>query len=216
MNKKIPILFSFRRCPYAMRARIAIKLCDLECEIREINLKSKNKEFLKLSPKGTVPVLVLPDDKIIEESIDIVHWAIKTNDPYNLKLDNPNKYNEDIKLIRIFDGEFKYHLDRYKYDTRFEGAKREEHKYKARDLLVNLNDRLEEKKWLNGDNISLSDISILPFIRQYRIADIKWFDEQLELPNINRWLDNFLNSKILNNVMKKYKIWETTDPKIFL
>ena len=216
MNKKIPILFSFRRCPYAMRARIAIKLCDLECEIREINLKSKNKEFLKLSPKGTVPVLVLPDDKIIEESIDIVHWAIKTNDPYNLKLDNPNKYNEDIELIRIFDGEFKYHLDRYKYDTRFKDAKREEHKYKARDLLVNLNDHLEEKKWLNGDNVSLSDISILPFIRQYRIADIKWFDEQLELPNINRWLDNFLNSKILNNVMKKYKIWETTDPKIFL
>ena len=216
MNKKIPILFSFRRCPYAMRARIAIKLCDLECEIREINLKSKNKEFLKLSPKGTVPVLVLPDDKIIEESIDIVHWAIKTNDPYNLKLDNPNKYNEDIKLIRIFDGEFKYHLDRYKYDTRFKDAKRDEHKYKARGLLVNLNDRLEEKKWLNGDNVSLSDISILPFIRQYRIADIKWFDEQLELPNINRWLDNFLNSKILNNVMKKYKIWETTDPKIFL
>ena len=82
--------------------------------------------------------------------------------------------------------------------------------------MVNLNDRLEEKKWLNGNNISLSDISILPFIRQYRIADIKWFDEQLELPNINRWLDNFLNSKILNNVMKKYKIWETTDPKIFL
>ena len=216
MNKKIPILFSFRRCPYAMRARIAIKLCDLECEIREINLKQKNKEFLKISPKGTVPVLVLPDDKIIEESIDIVHWAIKTNDPYNLKLDNPIKYNEDIKLIRIFDGEFKYHLDRYKYDTRFKDAKREEHKYKARDLLVNLNDRLEEKKWLNGDNVSLSDISILPFIRQYRIADIKWFDEQLELPNINRWLDNFLNSKILNNVMKKYKIWETTDPKIFL
>ena len=216
MNKKIPILFSFRRCPYAMRARIAIKLCDLECEIREINLKSKNKEFLKLSPKGTVPVLVLPDDKIIEESIDIVHWAINTNDPYNLKLDNPIKYNEDIKLIRIFDGEFKYHLDRYKYDNRFKDAKREEHKYKARDLLVNLNDRLEEKKWLNGDNVSLSDISILPFIRQYRIADIKWFDEQLELPNINRWLDNFLNSKTLNNVMKKYKIWETTDPKIFL
>ena len=216
MNKKIPILFSFRRCPYAMRARIAIRLCDLECEIREINLKLKNKEFLKISPKGTVPVLVLPDDKIIEESIDIVHWAIKTNDPYNLKLDNPIKYNEDIKLIRIFDGEFKYHLDRYKYDTRFKDAKREEHKYKARDLLVNLNDRLEEKKWLNGDNVSLSDISILPFIRQYRIADIKWFDEQLELPNINRWLDNFLNSKTLNNVMKKYKIWETTDPKIFL
>ena len=216
MNQKIPILFSFRRCPYAMRARIAIKLCNLECEIREINLKLKNKEFLELSPKGTVPVLVLPDDKIIEESMDIIHWAISNNDPYNLKLKNLEIYNKDMDLISIFDNEFKYHLDRYKYNSRYKGINKEEHKYKARDLLVNLNNSLKEKQWLNGENISISDISILPFIRQYRIADIKWFDEKLELPNINRWLDKFLNSKIFNNVMKKYKIWETTDQKIFL
>jgi len=216
MNQKIPILFSFRRCPYAMRARIAIKLCNLECEIREINLKLKNKEFLELSPKGTVPVLVLPDDKIIEESMDIIHWAISNNDPYNLKLKNLEIYNKDMDLISIFDNEFKYHLDRYKYNSRYKGINKEEHKYKARDLLVNLNNSLKEKQWLNGENISISDISILPFVRQYRIADIKWFDEKLELPNINRWLDKFLNSKIFNNVMKKYKIWETTDQKIFL
>ena len=216
MNQKIPILFSFRRCPYAMRARIAIKLCSLECEIREINLKLKNKEFLELSPKGTVPVLVLPDDKIIEESMDIIHWAISNNDPYNLKLKNLEIYNKDMDLISIFDNEFKYHLDRYKYNSRYKGINKEEHKYKARDLLVNLNNSLKEKQWLNGEKISISDISILPFIRQYRIADIKWFDEKLELPNINRWLDKFLNSKIFNNVMKKYKIWETTDQKIFL
>ena len=216
MNQKIPILFSFRRCPYAMRARIAIKLCSLECEIREINLKLKNKEFLELSPKGTVPVLVLPDNKIFEESMDIIHWAISNNDPYNLKLKNLEIYNKDMDLISIFDNEFKYHLDRYKYNSRYKGINKEEHKYKARDLLVNLNNSLKEKQWLNGENISISDISILPFIRQYRIADIKWFDEKLELPNINRWLDKFLNSKIFNNVMKKYKIWETTDQKIFL
>ena len=216
MNQKIPILFSFRRCPYAMRARIAIKLCSLECEIREINLKLKNKKFLEISPKGTVPVLVLPDDKIIEESMDIIHWAISNNDSYNLKLKNLEIYNKDMDLISIFDNEFKYHLDRYKYNSRYKGINKEEHKYKARDLLVNLNNSLKEKQWLNGENISISDISILPFIRQYRIADIKWFDEKLELPNINRWLDKFLNSKIFNNVMKKYKIWETTDQKIFL
>ena len=146
MNKKIPILFSFRRCPYAMRARIAIKLCGLECEIRETSLKLKSKEFLKLSPKGTVPVLVLPGNKIIEESIDIVHWAISTNDPFNLKLENPNIYNRDIQLIKIFDNEFKYHLDRYKYDNRYKDVNKEEHKYKARDLLVNLNKILNKKK----------------------------------------------------------------------
>ena len=148
--------------------------------------------------------------------MDIIHWAISNNDPYNLKLKNLEIYNKDMDLISIFDNEFKYHLDRYKYNSRYKGINKEEHKYKARDLLVNLNNSLKEKQWLNGENISISDISILPFIRQYRIADIKWFDEKLELPNINRWLDKFLNSKIFNNVMKKYKIWETTDQKIFL
>ena len=197
-----------------MRARMAIAISGQQVEFREVILRDKPPSMIELSPKGTVPVLSLSSGQVIDESLDVIDWALNQNDPDNWLRSSQSE--KTLELIHTNDNEFKHHLDRYKYDTRFKDAKREEHKYKARDLLVNLNDRLEEKKWLNGDNVSLSDISILPFIRQYRIADIKWFDEQLELPNINRWLDNFLNSKILNDVMKKYKIWETTDPKIFL
>ena len=211
---KTPILYSFKRCPYAMRARMALKLANIKCELREITLNNKPDHMLEASPKGTVPVLIL-EDKIIDESIEIINWVISLEDIFNRTI-SKNEMTLTESLIRDFDREFKYHLDRYKYETRYKGVNKEEHKYKARDLLVNLNNSLEEKEWLNGDKISISDISILPFIRQYRIADIKWFDEKLDLPNINRWLDNFLNSKILNNVMTKYKIWEITDPKVFL
>ena len=216
MKIKYPILFSFRRCPYAMRARLAIKLCDLKCEIREISLKSKHELFLKLSPKGTVPVLVLQDDSIIEESLEIIEWAISKQDPLNVMPKNPIAYEDDINLIKIFDNEFKFHLDRYKYSSRYGNTSPNEHKLKARDILVKLNYILENKKWLRGDKPSLSDISILPFIRQYRIANINWFDEKLDLPNIQRWVHNFINSNMFLDIMKKYKIWETSDPKTFL
>ena len=212
MKIKYPILFSFRRCPYAMRARLAIKLCDLKCEIREISLKSKNELFLKLSPKGTVPVLVLQDDSIIEESLEIIEWAISKQDPLNLMAKNQNIYKEDINLIKKIDNEFKFHLDRYKYSSRYKDASANEHKLKARDILVDLNSILGNKKWLRGDKPTLSDISILPFVRQYRIADIEWFDEKLDLPNIKNWVHNFINSSMFINIMTKNKIWETNDP----
>ena len=191
MNNDLPVLFSFRRCPYAMRARIAIKLSNIKCEIREINLKSKHENFLKTSPKGTVPVLILPNGNILEESLEIVQWAISNNDTSFIKPKNEKIYEEDIKLIKMFDDEFKFHLDRYKYSSHYENVIRDEHKLKARDILVNLNSNLQDKKWLRGNKPSLADISILPFVRQYRIADIIWFDEKLDLPNVKNWVHNF-------------------------
>ena len=107
MSNKNPILFSFRRCPYAMRARIAIKLCKQTCEIREISLRSKSEEFLNLSQKGTVPVQQLPNGKIIDESLDIIKWAMSRNDPFKLKSDDDNIYKQDLKLINVFDNDFK-------------------------------------------------------------------------------------------------------------
>ena len=216
MKIKYPILFSFRRCPYAMRARMAIKLCNLKCEIREINLKSKHKLFLELSPKGTVPVLLLQDGSVIDESLEIIEWATSKQDPLNLMPKNQNIYQDDITLIKKIDNEFKFHLDRYKYSSRYEDASGNEHKLKARNILVELNSILENKKWLRGDNPTLSDISILPFVRQYRIADIEWFDEKLDLPNIKNWVHNFINSSMFINIMTKNKTWETNDPITFL
>jgi len=216
MSNKNPILFSFRRCPYAMRARIAIKLCNQTCWIREISLRSKSEEFLNLSQKGTVPVLLLPNGKIIDESLDIINWAISINDPFKLKADDDNLYKEDLELIKVFDDDFKFHLDRYKYSSHYENANREKHRNKAQDILAEINTLLLENNWIRGDHPTLTDISILPFVRQYRIADTEWFDRHLKLPRVKNWLNDFLNSTLLSQVMLKYKVWEQGDPEIIL
>jgi glutathione S-transferase len=208
MINKYPTLYSFRRCPYAMRARLALRLCKIECIIREISLKAKNTEFLRVSPKATVPVLVLPNGEVLEESLDIIYWSLEQNDPSKLKVNN-QLGRKTSKLIELFDTEFKFHLDRYNIQNS------QVHRDKAREILVQINTMLEGKSYMGGKNISLLDISILPFVRQFRIADMKWFDNNLGLDNVNKWLNIFLNSDLLASIMTKYKVWEIDDPVTF-
>ena len=214
MINKYPTLYSFRRCPYAMRARLALRLCKIECIIREISLKAKNSEFLKVSPKGTVPVLVLPNGKVLEESLDIINWSLEQNDPNNLKVNDEVTKKINDKYIQLFDKDFKFHLDRYKYSSRYNISNSEIHRNKARNILTEINTMLEGKDYIGGQCMSLLDISILPFVRQYRIADINWFDNHLGLRNINNWVNIFLNTEILASIMTKYKVWEKEDPPI--
>ena len=214
MINKYPTLYSFRRCPYAMRARLAIRLCKIECIIREISLKAKNIEFLKVSPKGTVPVLVLPNGKVLEESLDIINWSLEQNDPNNLKVNDEVTKKINDKYIQLFDKDFKFHLDRYKYSSRYNISNSEIHRNKARNILTEINSMLEGKDYIGGQCMSLLDISILPFVRQYRTADINWFDNHLGLRNINNWVNIFLNTEILASIMTKYKVWEKEDPPI--
>ena len=211
MKNKYPTLYSFRRCPYAIRARLALRLCKIQCTIREISLKAKNSEFLRVSPKATVPVLVLPNGEVLEESLDIIYWSLDQNDPSKLKINN-QLAKKNHKLIELFDTEFKFHLDRYKYSSRYNIKNTQVHRDKARGILVQINNILEGNNYIGGNNISLIDISILPFVRQYRIADKKWFDDNLGLENVNNWVNIFLNSDLLASIMKKYKIWEIDDP----
>ena len=214
MINKYPTLYSFRRCPYAMRARLALRLCKIQCIIREISLKAKNSEFLKVSPKATVPVLVLPNGEVLEESLDIIYWSLEQNDPSKLKVNN-QLGRKTSKLIELFDTEFKFHLDRYKYPSRYNIQNSQVHRDKAREILVQINTMLEGKNYMGGKNISLLDISILPFVRQFRIADMKWFDNNLGLDNVNKWLNIFLNSDLLASIMTKYKVWAIDDPVTF-
>ena len=210
MINKYPTLYSFRRCPYAMRARLALRLCKIQCIIREISLKAKNSELLRVSPKATVPVLVLPNGEVLEESLDIIYWSLEQNDPYKLKINNQLAKKTD-KLIELIDTKFKFHLDRYKYSSRYNIKNSQFHRDKARDILVQINTMLEGKNYMGGNNISLLDISILPFVRQFRIADKEWFDDNLGLENVNNWLNTFLNSDLLASIMTKYKVWEIDD-----
>ena len=209
-----PILYSFIRCPYAMRARMALKLTSIKCEIREVRLNNKPKQMIDKSPKGTVPVLVL-EKKVIDESNDIIEWALSSNNIFDGNIDN-DQIDLTNNLIELFDSKFKYNLDRYKYATRYENIDKDKHKMECLDILINLENVISNKEWILGSKINKLDISILPFIRQFRIADIEWFDKQNKIKGIQKILFNFLDSNLFKEVMYKYDVWEeNAEPQFF-
>ena len=201
-----PILYSFKRCPYAMRARMALYLAEIKCEIREIRLSNKPEHMLEISPKGTVPILIL-EDKVIDESYDIVNWVIKKHDIFNDNL-RSDQINLTESLIKIFDEEFKYHLDRYKYSTRYENTDSDFHKAECLKILIDLEIITSDSKWIFGEKLNKLDISILPFIRQFRIANPEWFDSLEEISKIKKILNNYLDSEEFKKIMFKYDEWQ--------
>ncbi len=204
MTDSLPILYSFRRCPYAMRGRMALDVAEIQLEHREILLKDKPAEMLEASPKGTVPVVVLPDGTVLEESLDVMNWALGENDPEGWL--QPELKAETDALIAANDGEFKHHLDRYKYATRYEGAVSEEHRAEASRHLDALEARLSQTPQLFGDQATLADIAIFPFIRQFANTDRDWFNAQA-WPGVQRWLAGHLASERFGRVMRKYELF---------
>ena len=209
-----PILYSFIRCPYAMRARMALKLTNTKCEIREVRLNNKPKQMIDKSPKGTVPVLVLQKE-VIDESNDIIEWALSSNNIFDGNIDH-DQIDLTNNLIELFDSKFKYNLDRYKYATRYENINKDKHKKECLEILINLENLISNEGWILGSKINKLDISILPFIRQFRIADIEWFDKQNKIKGIQKILFNFLDSNLFKEVMYKYDVWEeNAEPQVF-
>lgn len=200
-----PILYSFRRCPYAMRARLALISAGIETELREILLRDKAPELLDASPKGTVPVVVITEG-VIEESLDIMDWALTQNDPENW-LDFPSEGRE---FISECDGPFKTALDRYKYQHRHQSDPDLERKNAA--VFINkLEKQLEKKPYLFGGTPTLPDMAILTFVRQFANTDRVWFDAQ-PWPNVRIWLEAFLASQRFGKIMEKYPKWQKGDP----
>ena len=210
-KNNLPILYSFRRCPYAMRARMAIHISGQKCELREVLLRNKPPSMLEYSAKGTVPVLILQDGKVIDESLDVIDWALNLNDPDDWQRSKDKEKTKE--LIKINDGEFKYHLDRYKYSKRYDNEDPEFHRKKCLKFIESVNNELNNSKYIFDDNISYADIVLLPFIRQFRIADIEWFDS-LPYDNLKKWLSSFLDSSLLHSIMKKYDLWKEGDKSI--
>ena len=200
-----PVLYSFRRCPYAMRARLAIYSAGLETELREILLRDKAPEFLEASPKGTVPV-VTAGALVLEESLDIMEWALDQNDPEGW-LDVPQSMRD---LIAECDGPFKAALDRYKYPNRYDSDPLAE-RQKGADFLAKLNTLLKGSDCLYGPKPTLPDMAILPFIRQFANTDRAWFDAQ-DWPRLHSWLAAFLASDRFVAIMDKYPMWRSGDP----
>ena len=200
----LPILYSFRRCPYAMRARLALASSEQTCELREVVLRDKPPELLAASAKGTVPVLVLAAG-VIDESLDIMRWSLDRNDPARWLTPEQGTLADMLDLIRRCDSEFKLQLDRYKYPDRHAGD-RELHRASGATFLIELNSRLTQQNHLFGRRTALADMAIVPFVRQYASVDEAWFAAQ-PWPALQRWLLEFTQSELFARVMHKYPQW---------
>lgn len=212
MSASLPRLYSFRRCPYAMRARLGLLFADLQVELREVVLKNKPAQMLAISPKGTVPILELAEEGsserlVIEESREIVEWALRQNDPQGLL--SVDLAHADA-LIDQNDSKFKHWLDRYKYADRHPAFSQSEYRQQGEVFLQVLEQRLAKSKQLLGENISIADISIIPFVRQFAHVDREVF-YSLPYPNLQKWLREWLEHPAFQRVMIKFQPWQEGD-----
>jgi len=194
-----PFLFSYRRCPYAIRARMALLMNGIDFDVYEISLRDKPKEMLKLSPKGTVPVLIFKD-LILDESLDIMIWA-KENSNVTSKI-NSEDYVLEKKIMEINDGEFKEKLDLYKYTSYQESKLKEKYRNDCEIFIKTLDLRLKNQDYLLSNNLGYSDIAIFPFIRQFLNVDLDWF-EKSNYENLKKWVAKISKSELFFRIMQK-------------
>lgn len=208
---ELPVLYSFRRCPYAMRARLALVASGQAVELREVLLRDKPAEMLAASPKGSVPVLVDVDSRVIDESLDIMEWALRRNDPGHWLPTEEQRMLETRELIDACDGEFKHALDRYKYPSRFAHIDPNRQRELGATFLRALQLRLQGHAWLGGKRPRLADYAIMPFVRQYSKVEPAWFQQQ-SWSDLQRWLDSLTGSPIFSRVMEKQPSWCVGQP----
>lgn len=204
------VLYSFRRCPYAMRARMALHISGVNYEHREILLRGKPSSMLAASPKGTVPVFIKDDGTVIDESLDLALWALEQNDPDNWL----EPYEAD--LVTVNDGPFKHHLDRYKYASRYDedaprGAVDLSHRAKAAALLAPLEQRLGQQTFLSGNQRSLTDVAIFPFIRQFAAVERDWWAVH-NMPFLRDWLARQMEWDLFKTIMIKHPLFTEPTP----
>ncbi len=209
----LPILYSFRRCPYAMRARAAIFASGINVELREIELRDKPEEMLAASPKGSVPVLVLPDGTVIDESWDIMLWALQRNDTYKWLGNDGDLIGPTLPLLEENDTSFKDNLDCYKYPERQPERSQTEHREAGEEFLQILEQRLEVTPFLLGARFTVADVVVLPFVRQFVAVDTDWF-EQAPYPALREWLARYLEADLFTKVMEKFPVWTPGQPPI--
>ena len=210
-SEPLPVLYSFRRCPYAMRARLALLASGQRCELREVVLRDKPPELLAASPKATVPVLVFDDGSVIAQSLEIMFWALRKNDPQHWLLPDNGTPAEMLALIEACDGGFKRDLDRYKYPGRYEAQVDEASaRDSGADFLLALETRLANSRFLFGDSTALADAAIAPFVRQFAGVDAAWFAAQ-PWPHLCDWLAAWEASDAFTAVMHRYPAWKSGD-----
>lgn len=210
-----PILYSFRRCPYCMRAHMALKYAGLKIILRDVKLSDLPAEVLAVSPHATVPSLAISENEYMDESWDIVKWAVQQNDPENWLGENNEYLNEAEMLVEINDFSFKDDLDHYKYADRYPEHPMEYYRENGEEFLEELTELLQQNTFLSADHITITDIAVFPFIRQFAMVDKEWFDKS-PYPELQRWLLAMLSSEWFIEAFKKHETWETGSKDIYL
>jgi glutathione S-transferase len=205
----LPVLYSFRRCPYAMRARLALIASGQRCELREVVLKNKPAEMLAASPKATVPVLLTEDGTVLEQSLDVMLWALRRNDPLRWLQPGTGTLQDMLALVAACDDGFKPQLDRYKYpDRHADGG--EPARERGALFLRDLETRLSTSPHLTGAHATLADAAVMPFVRQFAMVEPAWFDAE-PWPRLQAWLSGWTASDLFARAMHKYEPWKTGD-----
>ena len=203
----LPILYSLRQCPYAMRARLGLLLAEQSVMLRDIAMTNIPEEMIEASPKGEVPVLVLDDGTVIDESIDIMRWALNKNDPQDLLYKNHPSLIEEIEIfINFNDNEFVDALKKYKASSRYHDDAEVEHRQQCEVFIKDIESRLSKHEYIFGEEPSLADYAVLPFIRQFSRVDRKWY-LQSPYPKLRNWLEGQYNNPLFSKAMKKYPQW---------
>lgn len=210
-----PILYSFRRCPYCMRAHMALKYANQKIILREVELNDLPAEALAVSLHATVPSLVINENEYMDESWDIVKWAIQKNDPDNWLGKNGEYLKDAEMLVETNDYSFKEDLDHYKYADRHPEQPMEYYRQRCEEFLDELNEMLEENVFLLADHITIADIAVFPFIRQFAMVDKGWFDKA-PYPELQRWLDFILDTEWFSDAFKKHEIWKSGSEDIYV
>lgn len=210
-----PILYSFRRCPYCIRAHMALKYAGLKIILRGVELKNLPPEALAVSPRATMPSLVIDKNKYIDESWDIIKWAVQQNDPENWLGDN-NEYLQAAEvLVKTNDYSFKENLDHYKYAVRFPDHPKQYYRQCGEEFLEELNEILKESNFLLDDHITVADIAVFPYIRQFAMVDKDWF-YNAPYPPLQRWLKYMLATELFREAFRKHELWLPGHDDIYL
>ena len=210
-----PILYSFRRCPYCIRTHMALHYSERKIILREVALKKLPAEVLAVSSQATVPALVIDEKVSMTESWDIMKWALQENDPDNWLGKNKIYQHRAEPLIELNDFSFKPKLDKYKYADRYPEQAAEYYRKQCENFLVDLELLLAKNKFLFSQSMSIADVAVFPFIRQFAMVDMLWFDES-PYPALRQWLNFMLDTLWFRAAFKKHEVWETGDENLYL
>jgi len=211
----ISVLYSYLKCPFSLRSRMALSYAGIRCEIREVDLSNPPEEMTVISPNARVPLLILPDGNVIGESMKIMRWALSQNDPDKWWPDNTIRRQSIRNLLDTSNGSFSTALFYYAFHSNYPRRSKEEYRLEGEVFMVELEARLSVSAHLVGEALTLADVAIFPFIYNFARVDQQWFNS-CPYPNLRNWVNDFMGSELFRQAMKKNPVWKPQSQPVFL